>query len=294
MVKHGAYEHATDTLTSTGVRPVRLEKGRAQVAGEVDALPTRWGCKGSHRSSPSTETHYLSGTLLSTLAMEDMHRHGIRAVPKMLPAKSVLFFKGDPATHLYVVLSGRVKVSAPSDDGKEITFAILGPGELVGEMGMLEHTEHTATVTAMEPTEVAGFNRQLFLDLVSQSPALALKLMALLCHRLRQANEMAEDISFLALPVRLAKKLVALTEAFGQETPNGTRIGIQLCQQELANMVGTSRESINKQLSLWQAQGIVNQERGYVTILRVEELSRLAGTVLGAGPQRAYVTTAPS
>ncbi len=279
MDKHGGYEHRPDQSAGTGISPVRLDTDRAHGSGKMDAVPLRWGRTGSHRSYPSTDHHPFTGTLLSTLATEEMHQHGIRAVPKIMPAKSVLFFKGDSATHLYVVVSGRVKVSAPSDDGKEITFAILGPGELVGEMGVLEHTDHTATVTAMEPTEVTVFNRQDFLSLVSQSPALALKLTALLCDRLRRTNEMTEDISFLSLPVRLAKKLVALTETWGQETAHGKRIGLQLCQQELANMVGTSRESINKQLSLWHSEGLVTQDRGYLTIHRVEELALLAGSV---------------
>ncbi len=283
MDKHGGYEHRPDQLAGTGLPRVRLEHDRARASGKDDTIPARWVRTGSHRSYPSTDNQPFTGTLMSTLATEEMHRHGIRAVPKLIPAKSVLFFKGDPATHLYVVLNGRVKVSAPSDDGKEITFAILGPGELVGEMGVLEHREHTATVTAMEPTEVAGFNRQDFVALVSQSPALALKLMALLCDRLRVANEMAEDISFLTLPVRLSKKLVALAQAFGQETPKGTRIGIQLCQQELANMVGTSRESINKQLSTWHAEGLVTQDRGYLTIHRIEELALLSGPIYSPG-----------
>lgn len=294
MVKDGEREHVPGHVASTALSPFRLEDSRANRSGKLDAVHTRWGRTGSHQCTPLADSHHATGTLLSTLATEETHRHGVPAASRMIPAKSVLFFKGDPATHLYVVLSGRVKVSAPSDDGKEITFAILGPGELVGEMGVLDHTEHTATVTAMEPTEVAGFNRQVFLDVVSHSPALALKLMLLLCDRLRLANEMAEDISFLTLPVRLAKKLVALAQAFGQETPKGTRIGIQLCQQELANMVGTSRESINKQLSSWQVQGVVNQERGYVTIRRMEELCRLAGTVLGSASRRDGRASIPS
>lgn len=294
MDKHGGYEPAPDPLTISDVSPVRHDNDRAHVSRKRDTVWARWGQGGSHQSYPSTSHHALTGTILSTLTGEEMDRNGIRPVRKKIPAKSVLFLKGDPATHLYVVLSGRVKVSAPSDEGKEITFAILGPGELVGEVAVLEHTEHTATVTAMEPTEVGGLSRQDFLALVSHSPALALKLMALLCNRLRLANEMAEDISFLTLPARLAKKLVALTEAFGQETPNGTRIGIQLCQQELANMVGTSRESINKQLSIWHAQGILNQERGFITIPRVEELCRLAGPVLASVPRRDNSLTMPS
>ncbi len=207
----------------------------------------------------------------------------IRAGRKHVPAKSVILYKGDPADHLFVVLSGTVKVSAPSEDGKEITFGILGSGELFGEIGMLDDAEHTATVTALESTEVAVLDRQDVLRWVETSPAMALKLLAILCLRLRQTREIAEDLSFLTLPVRLAKKLKALAEAYGELTSKGVRIGLPLCQQELANLVGTTRESINKQLAVWQAEGIVTTEHGCLTIRRLTDLAALAGQRVSRG-----------
>ncbi len=205
------------------------------------------------------------------------HPGPIRVVSKRAGPKEVLFFKGDPATHLYVIVSGKVKVSAPSEDGKEITFAILGPGELIGEIGVLKEGQHTATVTALEPTELAAIDRQDVRPLLHQYPAFGLRLITMLCDRLRQTSEIAEDISFLTLPVRLAKKLSALARTYGVPTTNGVKIGLPLCQQELANLVGTTRESINKQLALWHTEGLVSMSRGYLTIHRPEEMATFAG-----------------
>lgn len=196
---------------------------------------------------------------------------------RRVPAKGIIFYKGDQAKQLFVLLSGKVKVSAPSEDGKEIIFGIFGPGELIGEMGVLEEADHTATVTALEATELAVLERRDFFLLLEQSPSIAIRLLTILCERLRRTSEIAEDISFLPLPVRLAKKLSSLARTYGKKTPNGTRIEIHLYQQELANMVGTSRESINKQLAIWQQDGIASMDHGYLVVHKYEHLLALAG-----------------
>ena len=196
---------------------------------------------------------------------------------RQVSAKEIIFYKGDPANQLFMLISGKVKVSAPSEDGKEIIFGIFGPGELIGEMGVLEEADHTATVTALEPTELAVLERREFFLLLEQTPAIAIRLLTILCERLRRTSEIAEDISFLPLPVRLAKKIYSLAQTYGKKTPKGTRIEIHLYQQELANMVGTSRESINKQLANWQQEGIASMDRGYMVIHKFGHLLDLAG-----------------
>jgi len=186
--------------------------------------------------------------------------------PRHVASRQVIINKGAPATHLFIVVSGRVKVSASSEDGKEITFAILGPGEVVGELALLAGSEHSATVTALEPTELLVFERRDFLALLQGQPDFAVDLLTTVCTRLRCSTEMTEDLSFLPLPVRLAKKLVTLARAYGTSTSRGMRIGLHLCQQELANLVSTTRESVNKQLALWQAEGLVATEKGFLVI----------------------------
>ena len=199
-----------------------------------------------------------------------------REATKQYRAKQVVFYKGDAATHLFVVVSGKLKVSAPSDDGKEIIFGIVGLGDLVGEMSMVEGAEHTATVTALERTELVALNRSEFVALLETSPGIAIKLLTMLCEKLRWAREFAEDISFLTLAERLAKRLSYLARHYGEITGQGIRIVLHLYQQELANLVGTSRESINKQLREWTEQGWVVMDNGYLTITNIRELESLA------------------
>ncbi len=261
--------------------PTRDIKQHASPVIERSHLPLRRSL-----TEPTSETGKIGtsqarwltvGTLFSELADIDRERWPLRADYKQASTKEVIFYKGDPATHLYMVVSGKVKVSAPSEDGKEITFGILGPGELVGEMGVIDGADHTATVTALEPTELAVLNQRDFLSLLENCPSVALKLLKILCERLRRTSEMAEDISFLPLPVRLAKRLYALAQNYGDRTPSGIQIGLHLCQQDLANLVSTSRESINKQLAIWQAEGLVGMSRGHLTVYNIAELASLAG-----------------
>ena len=133
----------------------------------------------------------------------------------------------------------------------------------------MEGTEHSASVIALEPTDLLAFERRDFLALIQEQPDFALSILTTVCSRLRGASELAEDISFLPLPARLAKRLIALTQSYGISSSRGIRIGLHLCQQELANMVSTTRESVNKQLALWQAEGLISMQKGYLTIKHV-------------------------
>jgi CRP/FNR family cyclic AMP-dependent transcriptional regulator len=218
----------------------------------------------------------LPGLLFASLHLGQIPAGQGQTVPvhvtrQAVVTKQMVYCKGDPGTHVYVVTKGRVKVTVPSEDGKELTLGILEPGEVFGELAVLEGKEHAATVVALERTEVAVIERQEFLRLLEREPAIVRALLATLCARLRQTAELAQDISSLPLPRRLAKKLLALARTYGTQTPNGLRIGLHLCQQELANLVGTSRESVNKQLGAWQAGGLIEVDQGLITIRRLTD-----------------------
>ena len=240
-------------------------------------LPPGQVCQAQHTRTGTPQFYHVGGPiqvhLLSSLHLQEGTHPPVLEGSKRVAAKDVIFSKGDPATQLVVVVSGKVKVSASSEDGKEITFGILGPGELFGEMALLDGADQIATVTALEPTELAVLERRDFLPVLKTCPAVALELLAILCRRLRQANEVIEDVSFLTLPLRLGKQLYGLANAYGQLTSQGIKIGVHLSQQELANLVGTTRESVNKQLAVWQAEGSVLIENGYLTIRQPAHLA---------------------
>ena len=166
---------------------------------------------------------------------------------KRLAAREELFHKGDPAAQVYVVASGRLKVVTTSADGDEVLFAILDEGEVVGELPMLTGGRRTASVVALEPSELLALARRDFLRFLREQPECAIELM------------------------------VVLAERYGAEDADGTRIDLRLSQGELADLVGTTRESVNKQIRAWSEQGVVRMARGEVTILDRERLERFAG-----------------
>jgi CRP/FNR family transcriptional regulator, cyclic AMP receptor protein len=221
----------------------------------------------------------LDSDMVPTFSREDWALLRPVAATRRVLAKHVIFYKGDASEHVYLIERGQVKVSAPSEDGKELTFAVLSPGDMFGEIGVVQRKERSATVTAVTPTELSVIAQKDFLAVLNRHGDLCFKMLNLVCERVRRTSEIAEDLSFLSLPSRLAKKLNELAATYGVRTDLGVKLNIYLCQQELANMVGTSRESINKQLSVWQMDGAVIQDHGYLTLTGHP---RLEHTVLSA------------
>jgi CRP-like cAMP-binding protein len=198
---------------------------------------------------------------------------------RRLDSGEVLFRKGDQGRQLYGVLSGRLKVSAAGGDGKEIVFNVCDPGEVIGEIALLDSNPRSATIVALEPSELLVLDRRDFLPFLERHPRVAIELAELLAARLRRLSEAAEDSVLLALRTRLAKKLVGLAQRYGQTTPEGVEIDLPLSQQEIGDMVGTTRESINKQLRAWTLEGLLSTARGRITLrdrAALEALARLA------------------
>lgn len=197
-----------------------------------------------------------------------------------LKARDVLFRRGEAGNQLYGVMSGRLKISAANAEGKEVVFSICDPGEVCGEIALLDSQPRSATATALEPCELVTLHRRDFVPFLETHPNVAIHLAEALASRLRRLSQLTEDAMLLTLPSRLAKKLVSLGRSYGVATAEGSLIDLRLQQQELGDMVGTSRESINKQLRAWVAEGIIDVQRGYVTIKRQKELEEIALYVL--------------
>jgi CRP/FNR family cyclic AMP-dependent transcriptional regulator len=217
--------------------------------------------------------------LFAGLAPERLEALAEVTTSKRLAAREELFHKGDEAAQVYVVASGRLKVVTVSAEGDEVLFAIVDDGEVVGELPMLTGGRRTASVVALEPCELLALARRDFLRFLREQPEAAIELMVVLAERLVRVSEFAEDTLFLALPARLAKKLLHLAERYGVDEGETLRIDLRLSQGELADLVGTTRESVNKQIRAWSADGVLRMERGEVTILDRERLERFAGLV---------------
>ena len=181
--------------------------------------------------------------------------------------------KGDPGNSLIAVISGTVKISVSSPDGRSAILNLIGPGEIFGEVAVLDGAARTADATANTNCEIFIIDRREFIPFVRSQPALAMKFIELLCTRLRWTSDQVEEVILRDLPGRLASALLRLTEKH-KLAPAGRTIAIT--QQEISEMVGMTRESINKQLRVWAARKWVRLEHGAIVVLDAESLQELA------------------
>jgi CRP-like cAMP-binding protein len=220
------------------------------------------------------------GSLFSGLTPDQLDEIVAASRSLRLVKRDALFHKGDAGSQVYVVVSGKLKALTTSQEGDDVVFSILGPGEVFGEIALLGETPRTATVVAIERCELLVIDRRDFLALLKRHPDAAIRLLRLLAVRVKRVSEFVEDTLFLNLPVRLAKKLLALAQVYGEQTPAGLRVDLELSQEEWGDLVGATRESINKQVRVWTEEGIVSVDHGYVVIHRPDELEKLAGVVV--------------
>jgi CRP-like cAMP-binding protein len=184
---------------------------------------------------------------------------------------TTIFAKGDESTSLFAIGAGTVKIGVPSADGRDAVFNLLDAGDIFGEIAILDGHPRTADAIAVTDCELFTIERREFLPLVASHPDVALKLIEMLCARLRHTSEQVEDILFLNLPMRLAKTLLRMTERT-TETP----AKIAITQRDLGQMIGMSRESTNKQLRVWAKRKWIELERGGVTVLAPDRLAEAA------------------
>src|ERR1700731_2711864 len=192
---------------------------------------------------------------------------------RALARGETIFAKGDLGSGLMGVLSGSVKISVPSADGRDIVFRIIHPGEIFGEIALLDGRPRTADATVMTDCELMVIERRDFIPFLRSQPDLMMQIVEILCSRLRWTTEQVQDVSFLDLPTRLAKALLRLVRENEGAVGDGQ---LTITQRELSQVIGRSRESTNKQLRIWAKQGWVSLQRGAVTVLQPEKLVEVA------------------
>lgn len=192
-----------------------------------------------------------------------------------------IFAKGDPGNSLYGVLAGRVSIYTVSHEGEEVFLNILEPGEIFGEIALIDGGSRTASAGAMEPVDLLQIHRDHFLPFLRDNPELGLSMLPVLCERIRMNVEFIEDAVFLHLSARLAKRLLSLAEVHGKPDPKGVRLAFKLSQQDLAHMIGATRERVNKELGIWRERGLVAVEDGMIIICRPDSLRALIAEEMG-------------
>lgn len=208
----------------------------------------------------------LSPSELDSLgALVRLHRYA---------AGEIIFHEGDEGTALYLIESGEVKIVRGSAEGREVVLSPpLGPGDFFGELALFDDAPRSADAAAKETSRLLILERQDFRRFVAAHPQVALNLLRALSRRLRRTDELVADAAFLDVRARLVKRLFELAQTPSQAGPPGSVvITSRLTQSDLANMVGTTRESINKSLQYYIKKGLVRHERGRLTLLNPARL----------------------
>ena len=187
---------------------------------------------------------------------------------------SILFKEGDDGEHLYIIIDGKLKLGTSSGDGRENLLSILGPGEMFGELSLFDPGPRTSTATAVTDAKLLSLSHEKVIPWLRQNPEVSLQLLTRLSQRLRRTNEAVGDLVFSDVPGRVAKALIDLGDRFGKTTPEGLLVNHDLTQEELAQLVGASRETVNKALADLAGRGWLKLDGRSVLIADVDRLSK--------------------
>ncbi|MBW2558490.1 MAG: Crp/Fnr family transcriptional regulator [Deltaproteobacteria bacterium] len=216
--------------------------------------------------------------LFQSLSHHDSERLAASLKRRSLNKGEALFRKGDEGTSLYIVKSGSVKIVLPSDMGDEVSPAILSGGDFFGEMALLDGLPRSADVVALEPSELLALNQKDFLAFLKGNEDAIQSILSYLSMRLRKTDDLLENAHFLNISTRFARRLVELSQKYGDQKEEGgaVQIDLRLTQKDLASIVGATRESINKELKILREKGLVNTEGNTIKILNMERLEKRA------------------
>jgi CRP/FNR family cyclic AMP-dependent transcriptional regulator len=217
--------------------------------------------------------------IFGALGPELLNQLSSYAIPRRVKRGTMIFARGDSGTALFAISSGTVKISAPSAEGKGAVFNLISEGAIFGEIAVLDGLSRSADATALTDCELMVIERRDFVSLIRERAEFAVKLIEVLCRRLRHTTDQLEDVMFLDLPGRLAKALLQSAEGAAPAS-GGNSVGkkIMLTQRNLSEMIGMSRESTNKQLRAWEKQKLIELQRGGIVILAPAALETIAST----------------
>lgn len=187
---------------------------------------------------------------------------------------AILFKEGDSGEHVYVIVEGKLKLGTSSGDGRENLLSILGPGEMFGELSLFDPGPRTSTATAVTDARLLSLSHAKLIPWLRENPDVSLQLLARLAQRLRRTNEAVGDLVFSDVPGRVAKALIDLGGRFGKQTPEGLFVQHELTQEELAQLVGASRETVNKALADFAGRGWLRLDGRAVLITDLERLTK--------------------
>ena len=191
-------------------------------------------------------------------------------------SRKEIFGQGDQGDSMFILLSGRVKISTFSTTGKETVLSFLGPGDILGEIALLDEGPRTAAAHVLEETRALQLQRNDFLPFIEKHPRIALQIISVLCQRLRRTDMFVEEVVTMQAAPRLARALIRLADSHGKEEEGGNiRIHLKLSQGNLGAHAGLMRENVNRQLKIWVEGGILSNENGMIILHNVAMLEEV-------------------
>lgn len=219
-------------------------------------------------------------SMLSGLSDAELNAIASIAQRKRYAPHEIVVQQADAGGELFVIIAGHLKAVSSGADGKDNALSIMGPGEVFGEISLLDGFPRSATIEALDRCELLIIRRDPFLRFLEGSPRTSIELLKVLTGRVRKLTERSEDIAFLRVGGRLAKRVAELAEAYGTKLPDGSsRLPFKLSQQEIGDLVNATRESANKQIKLWEDEGIVAQDAGHLIVRDLQRLRAHAGEI---------------
>ena len=235
---------------------------------------------GITRMAGLTEQEVLAkASLFAGLPAAERERLGNLLRSQQYVRGQVIFLEGDAGSALCLIADGRVRIQLTGADGREVVLNVYGPGEIFGELALLDGEPRSADAIALDDVRVYWLQREAFAAFLESHPRAAMTMLASLSRRLRHTTRVVQDATFRDVPARLARVLLEQAERLGQPVPGGNRINGRLTQSELASMVGATRETVNRALRGFEQQGLIRWDGHRLVLKRPEQLrARAEGT----------------
>ena len=242
----------------------------------LDCLPEQPVDHMEHHSPSTNKLWYLKHIrLFEGITPSEMHEMEKITRMEEVKKRQPLYLPGDPSSNVYLLKQGRVKIANTAPSGKEVTFEILEPGEVFGELEVLEDTPRSTSAEAIDDTLICVIPRKEFDEYLAMHPSITVKLTKLIGLRLRKIQSRVEDLVFRDVPARLAHLLLELSKNAGVTNQQGIRLKVKLTHQEMANLIGCSRETVSTIIGQFRDQGLLQIDGRTIILLKEKELTKL-------------------
>jgi len=235
--------------------------------------PNQWNIWSNITMTANTEL-LRKVPLLTGLTDADREALAAAVARRRYRKGDIVMQKDEPGHALFIVERGSVRIYVPSAQGNDLILAVLGPGDFFGDLSLLDGRPRSASAAVSTDTTLLMLERSDFIALITRRPAAAMAVLEAVAGRLRETDEMASDLAFLDVAGRLAKRLLDLASAYGVERGSGVLIDLPVTQEELANMIGVTRESVNRTISDFRALGLISNQGRRIVIRDADGLRR--------------------